>query len=233
MLLCLLLICSLSGWPQATFKGYVRNLTKDEAVPYVLVKNERSGVVVTGNEKGYFSIEAAPKDKLSFSRLGIEKKGMVVTAEMLQSTQRVYITFATDELEEVDVNGLTAYQRDSIARFELYKPTLTRKKDKLKIYASPIGIGFKNPFSSWLQYIVPKTKRKLKFKKDFAAWETEKFVASVYTPELVQELTGLKGEELAVFMNAYPMPATFARESGTLARKSWIKANYLDWQQKH
>ncbi|RQO31244.1 hypothetical protein DBR32_04545 [Taibaiella sp. KBW10] len=232
-LLFLLLLCTvLPGWAQTQLKGYVKNIEKDEAVPLVFIKNERTGQTLTGAQNGYFQIEAAPKDKIVFSRLGIKKKTIIVSEAMLQGTQGIYVDFASDELEEVDVSGLSTYQKDSMKRYELYKPTLTRKKDKLKVFVSPLGIGFKNIFSSWMQYVAPKTKRKLKFKKTFARWEAEKYVESVYTTALVNDITGLSGEELAVFMNTYPMPATFAHESSDLERKSWIKANFEDWKGK-
>ncbi|MNX84077.1 hypothetical protein D3C86_1158600 [compost metagenome] len=81
-----------------------------------------------------------------------------------------------------------------------------------------------------MQYLVPKTRQKWKFQKNFAQWEAQKFTETVYTPELVASITGLKGDSCAYFMNAYPIPVQMARTAKETELKSWIKANYLDYK---
>lgn len=232
IIIALILLVSGTARAQQSLSGYIRHLDKDEMVPYVDISNTSNGLHTQADSRGAFSIPAAPGDRIQISRLGIRPVVITVTRSMFAEKQRIYVEYTTGMLDEVDVNGLTIYQQDSLRRDSLYRPTLARKKEKLKVYLSPIGIGIERPFSSWMQYVAPKTKRKLKFKKNFAKWEAEQFIATVYTKELVGAVTGLIGDECSYFMNAYPMTLEMARRSKSLELKAWIRANYTDWVAK-
>ena len=73
------------------------------------------------------------------------------------------------------------------------------------------------------------SKQKFRFQKNFNYWETEKFVESRYTPEVVAKLTGLTGDSLAAFMMVYPMPYEYARVVSDLELKMWVRNNYKEW----
>ncbi|WP_129019493.1 peptidase associated/transthyretin-like domain-containing protein [Edaphocola flava] len=229
-ILIILLFLALQSEAQKTLSGVVMDLERSEPVPYVTLTNLRTDIATQAGAKGAFSLEAKAGDRIKINRLGIESTVFTVTEEMFSSYQRIIVQYSIGTLAEVDVTALTPYQRDSLYRDSLYRPTLAREKDKAEVVITPVGILITNPFSSWVQYLVPKTRQKWKFQKNFAKWEEQKFVETVYTPELVSSITGLKGDSCAYFMNAYPIPVQMARTAKETELKSWIKANYLDYK---
>lgn len=231
ILLLTILLLAIQAGAQKTLSGVVQDLEKSEPVPYVTLTNLRTDIATQAGAKGAFSLEAKAGDRISIKRLGIEPTIFTVTEEMFSAYQRIIVQYAIGTLAEVDVTALTPYQRDSLYRDSLYRPTLARKKDKTEVVITPVGILITNPVSSWVQYLVPKTRQKWKFQKNFAQWEAQKFTETVYTPELVASITGLKGDSCAYFMNAYPIPVQMARTAKETELKCWIKANYADWKQ--
>jgi hypothetical protein len=229
-ILIILLFLALQSKAQKTLSGVVMDLERSEPVPYVTLTNLRTDIATQAGAKGAFSLEAKAGDRIKINRLGVESTVFTVTEEMFNSYQRIIVQYSIGTLAEVDVTALTPYQRDSLYRDSLYRPTLAREKDKAEVVITPVGILITNPFSSWVQYLVPKTRQKWKFQKNFAKWEEQKFVETVYTPELVSSITGLKGDSCAYFMNAYPIPVQMARTAKETELKSWIKANYLDYK---
>lgn len=229
-ILIILLFLALQSEAQKTLSGVVMDLERSEPVPYVTLTNLRTDIATQAGAKGAFSLEAKAGDRIKINRLGVESTVFTVTEEMFSSYQRIIVQYSIGTLAEVDVTALTPYQRDSLYRDSLYRPTLAREKDKAEVVITPVGILITNPFSSWVQYLVPKTRQKWKFQKNFAKWEEQKFVETVYTPELVSSITGLKGDSCAYFMNAYPIPVQMARTAKETELKSWIKANYLDYK---
>ncbi|WP_222167111.1 peptidase associated/transthyretin-like domain-containing protein [Edaphocola aurantiacus] len=228
-LLIILLFLALQAGAQKTLSGVVMDLERSEPVPYVTLTNLRTDMATQAGAKGAFNLEAKAGDRIKINRLGVESTVFTVTEEMFSSYQRIIVQYSIGTLAEVDVTALTPYQRDSLYRDSLYRPTLARKKDKAEVVITPVGILITNPLSSWVQYLVPKTRQKWKFQKNFAKWEEQKFVETVYTPELVASITGLKGDSCAYFMNTYPIPVQMARTAKETELKSWIKANYLDY----
>lgn len=229
-ILIILLFLALQSKAQKTLSGVVMDLERSEPVPYVTLTNLRTDIATQAGAKGAFSLEAKAGDRIKINRLGVESTVFTVTEEMFNSYQRIIVQYSIGTLAEVDVTALTHYQRDSLYRDSLYRPTLAREKDKAEVVITPVGILITNPFSSWVQYLVPKTRQKWKFQKNFAKWEEQKFVETVYTPELVSSITGLKDDSCAYFMNAYPIPVQMARTAKETELKSWIKANYLDYK---
>lgn len=230
LLITLLLFMSLTAGAQQILSGIVMDLEKSEPVPYATLTNLRTEMVTQASVKGAFNLEAQAGDRIRINRLGVEPTVLTVTEEMLYAYQRVFVQYTVGTLAEVDVTALTPYQRDSLYRDSLYRPTLARKKDKAEFVITPVGVLITNPISSWVQYLVPKTRQKWKFQKNFAKWEEQKFIETVYTTELVSGITGLQGDSCAYFMNAYPMPVQMARTAKETELKSWIKANYQDYK---
>lgn len=231
-LLTTVLLLTLSARAQKTLNGVVLDLEKSEPVPYTTLTNLRTDLSTQASVKGAFSLEAKVGDRISINRLGVEPTVFTVTEAMFGAYQRIFVQYTVGTLTEVDVTALTPYQRDSLYRASLYRPTLAREKDKAEFLITPVGVLVTNPFSSWVQYLVPKTRQKWKFQKNFAKWEEQKFIETVYSPELVSDLTGLTGDSCAHFMNAYPIPGQMARTTKETELKSWIKANYSDWRSK-
>lgn len=235
-LLCILLLQSLCSLAQEqTLKALIRSSNDFEVLNAVVVKDIQSGRVATTDTAGYFELRTAADHQLEFSRVGIHTTVITVKANMFRALQQILLKYDIDGLEGVSVKGMSDYQKDSIARYQLYQKDLERKKERVGLESGApdkqgFGLTLSNPVSSWMQYIAPKTKNRLRFQKNFAEWEEQKYIASVYTKERVGRLTGLKSDTLAWFINAYPMPYETARNAGAKEIDNWILANFEDWK---
>lgn len=214
------------------FRGFIKASDDFEAVNLVQVKNLQTGQVVWSDETGYFELPVLPGTKLEFSRVGISTKVLEVSPQMLQAIQQILLKYEISDLDAITVKEKTQYQLDSAERYDTYHLTLERQKDKAKVIITPFGIGIANPVSSWMQYLAPKTKGKLKFQKRFKAWEEQQFITTKYTPAMVERLTGLRNDSLAYFMNSYTMTYEMARSMSEPEIAYWIRANYAGWDRQ-
>ncbi|MBL7706116.1 MAG: hypothetical protein JNM21_11285 [Taibaiella sp.] len=228
----LLLSVNAARAQKSHFRGFIKASDDFEPVSQVQVKNLKTGQVVWSDATGYFEINALPGTQLEFSRVGINTKMLEVSPQLLNAIQQIILKYEVAVLEGVSVNEKTLYQRDSAERYDTYRLTLEREKDKAQVIITPIGIGVANPVSSWMQYLAPKTRTKLKFQKNFKAWEEQKFIATKYTPAVVERLTGLSKDSLAYFMNTYAMTYEMARAMSDREIAYWIKANYAGWDRQ-
>lgn len=229
----LLLVSMSPAWAQKShFRGFIKSADDFEPVNLVQVKNLQTGQTVWSDETGYFELLVLPGTKLEFSRVGITTKKLEVSPQMLKAIQQILLKYEVSDLEAITVKEKTQYQLDSAERYDTYRLTLERKKDKAKVIITPVGIAVANPVSSWMQYLAPKTKAKLKFQKRFKTWEEQQFIATKYTPAIVERLTGLRNDSLVYFMNSHAMTYDMARSMNEQEVAYWIKANYADWDRQ-
>lgn len=231
----LLLVSVASSAQEQTLKAYVRASNDFEVLNAVVVKDVQSGRTATTDATGYFELRTAADHQLEFSRVGINTTLITVKAPMFRAIQQILLKYDVGSLEGVSVSGMTDYQKDSIARYQLYQQDLERKRVRMGIDSiapgkEGFGVTINSPISSWMQYIAPKSKNRIRFQKNFAEWEQQKYIATVYTKERVAQLTGLRNDTLAWFINAYPMPFETARTAGAKEIDAWILANFEDWK---
>ena len=89
-----------------------------------------------------------------------------------------------------------------------------------------------SPVTSLYQQFSKKYKDLRKFQHQYADMEQQKFIDTKYTYDVVTEITKLTGDSAAYFMNTYPMEYNFARTSGALEIKLWIKHNFKEYISK-
>ena len=94
------------------------------------------------------------------------------------------------------------------------------------------GLAVTGLFSELAYRVSGKKKHAKTLLQNITANQNDHFIDSRYTPELTSRLTGLSGDTLAFFMNAYPMPFDYARAASELEFKMWIRDNYRDWVAK-
>lgn len=186
----------------------------------VTVVNLRTQKATYTNSEGFYSIEAIAGDKLAFSFIGYKTKQLQMPISIGTYVADVPMEMMSYRLQELYIMpDYTPYQLDSIERSQIYK--------------GPMSIRRSNPLTSPLSFIAEKFSRRskqvFKFQKNFGKWESERFIDTRYTPQLVQQLTGLQGDSIGYFMNAYPMPYDYARAATELELKMWIRFNYKNW----
>ena len=172
------------------------------------------------DEKGNFSITFHPGDHVAFTYIGykgIEKIMPAIPGNMDISVKMQQINYQLDEFTVRP--GYTKYEADSLERRAVYQRPLAQK------HAS----AFNSPISALAELFSPTSKSTFRFQKHYTKWETQLYIDSRYSPELVTQLTGLSGDSLGNFMNSTPMPYDYARTATDLELKMWIRYNYKQW----
>ena len=201
-------------------KGRVSDATTGKPLFPVTVVNLDTRQNAYSDEKGNFVIAANSGNHIAFSYIGYkaQQKNLPILAGDLEMD--VKLQPINYQLDEFTVRpGYTKYEADSIARRSTYQRPLVMK------HAS----AFNSPFSALAELFSPTSKATFRFQKNYAKWETQLYIDSRYSPELVTQLTGLTGDSLGNFMNSSPMPYDYARTATDLELKMWIRFNYKQW----
>ncbi|WP_157976865.1 carboxypeptidase-like regulatory domain-containing protein [Taibaiella helva] len=225
---CILLLILFGALPAVaqSLDGIVAD-NEGDALPAVIVVNKTKNLSTMTDADGKYSLRADKGDDLEFTYVGYYP----VTFQMPEGVdvfRRVMLKKKLFTLEEVEIRpDWTPYQLDSIARAKRYALDLSRKRASSTVMGSIFS-----PASALAEQFNKKSKQRTRFQENFRKWESQKFVDTRYTPEEVETLTGLSGDTLAAFMNAYPMPYDYARSATDLEVKMWIKYNYREWIKK-
>lgn len=173
---------------------------------------------------GAYSIVAYKNDVIEFSSLGYYSYNMSMPEEG-KVTRKITLNKKAFALDEVVIGPqYTPYQIDSIKRRQLYKSALTRG------FASSSVMGsIFSPVSALAEQFSRESKQAKRFQQNYGKWEAQRFVDTRYSFDEVQTLTGLTGDTLAAFINAYPMAMDYAKTATDMEVKMWIKYNYREW----
>lgn len=224
---CLLFLLQHAKAQQVRVSGMIAESDNRTGMPGVTIINKVSRMGTVSNESGRFAIDAMPGDTLEFSILGYYKKNInVPTTSMFIN---VYLTRQVIGLSEVHVIGKGDHTRDSLATREEYGKYFNYHKpgavDVLKTLPS-------NPITA-LTYLVPSKTRKRKehFQEQLVYWEKEKYIDNRYSPELVERMTKLSGDELDSFMLRYRPGYQFLQDATDYDLMLFIKDSYKHYQQ--
>ena len=206
-----------------TLTGTVIDAQTHQALFPVSVINLTTQDISYTNERGQYSIKAKSGEKVAFSYIGYRAKQTIMPISVGEYSKDIQLDAVSYKLREVILMpDYTQYQLDSMDKVKTYRGALTRQK------SNPIM----SPFSFVAEKFNKRSKQLFKFQKNFAKWETEKFIDSRYTPQLVREMTGMTGDSVGHFMNAYPMEYNYARAASELEIKMWIRYYHKQWM-KH
>ncbi len=172
------------------------------------------------NTDGTFSIRAKAGQTIAFSFIGYEHVEYTVAPGASNTNIKIKMYSTTYQLRELIVKPkYTPYQIDSI--------------ENKRVYAPALSLPHSNPITSPISFIAEKlssrSKQIFRFQKNLDQWENQRFIDTRYTPQLVSLLTGLKGDSVGYFMNAYPMDYKYARAATDLEIKMWIRFHYKEW----
>lgn len=204
---------------RAQLKGLVVDGESGVPLSGASVINIQSQRTALTDATGSFNLSAVYNDQIAVTMPGYKSITRRVPFLRQGAELRIELYKLNYELEEfVFRPKYTPYQLDSMERRAVYKRALSRHKSSV---ASPV---------SWVAEKFSKnSKRIFRFQQNYNQWEDQKFIDTRYTPELVSQMTGLQGDTLAFFMNAYPLPYDFARAASDLEIKIWIRENYKAW----
>jgi len=221
-LLVLLLVCIglLQAKAQVTLHGNVYDSVTNNPLTPVSIENLRTHQGTFSNAKGEFSMEAALGDYIIFTNVGYNKRVVQLKVSDNVIAFKVYMTLKTTTLKPVIIKrGPTEYQKDSANRADIYKDAFDYQQQKSVF----------SPVTSVYQKFSKKYKNLRKFQDQIVDNEQQKFIDTRYTPELTHAMTLLQDEELASFINQYPMDYDYSRVATELEVKMWIKYNFQDY----
>lgn len=220
-----------------TIKGQVKDASSGEPMRAVIVLNLNTGNTVYSDTAGNFFLMGKTGDLLSIHSLGYA----AVVRRLLPAdeTDVLVINLKREEIEidTVVIKSLTKYQQDSLERRDIYGTAVDKRPARFGLAkAHPLygggpqgALTFNAPITSLIQKRTKKYKRLKAFQDRFNNDEKQAYMDSRYTPDLVTELTGLTGDSLVLFMNAFPIPYDFLRVATELELKMQIKYNYRTW----
>ncbi len=208
--------------------GVVFDDLDNTPIQSAIIQNISNGNAVMSNEQGAYRLHAKYGDSINVKLTGYkEVKFVVREAGKAEFVRNIYLNPIIGQLEEVVVSQLSPYQRDSVARRNLYGNTLEREGEWISGAAAVFS-----PASALAQLVSKKARQRKRFIENFQKWEEEKFILSRYTPELVLSVVPLSEDSLVKFMYKYPIAGDFARAATDVELKMWIRYNYLDWTDK-
>jgi hypothetical protein len=230
----LLTCCALMAAPQlqaqVTVTGQLTDRDNNLVLPYASVWNKTSGKRGYTDQGGFYRINANPQDLIVFTFIGYKPDSIIVRQVSGTETRNVQLEVANKMLRSVEVTAqYTPYQLDSISRRQQYGFIIDKEDKHLAGDDTPQGFGLTfSPFTRFSR----KEKQKRQFKKNFEKAEQERYIDSRYTPLLVSQVTGLKGDSLQLFMHDnYPDYGTMRmmRHEDLLY---WITDKYKAWSRK-
>lgn len=207
LLLLLLVSCGSGLWAQSALTGRVFEGYSETLVAGVNVYNRSTGARIKGNLDGSFSIAANEGDTVIFSRVGFHPDTLKVSFEHLLT--RYDVNLKPEEVMLKNVTVTNSYSADSLNRRNYYAD----------IYKPQPGItGGNRPSSGFgvvlspLSFFSSKAKEKRKLKKKLKEEEEQIFIDYSFSPAWVANVTGLKGDSLALFMYRYRPSYKFCRD---------------------
>lgn len=204
--------------------GIVTDSTYGKPLAGISVQNITTKSGTKTNYRGTFSLEVGNDHYLKFSYTGYKPR--IIRVKDINEVDILKVTMAIGrvQLKAVKITKpLTPYQKDSVQRASLYKDVFDYKQEKSAM----------SPVTTVFQQFSKKHRNMRHFKKQVLKNEEQKFIDSRYTPEMVGDITKLIGDNLAYFMNDYPMELDFARKASLLEIRMWVRYNWDDYQKKN
>jgi CarboxypepD_reg-like domain len=200
---------------------YANNAFKSP-LSFTTILNTRTKQMLYTNSQGAYKIEAQKGDTIKVSFVGYYSIDYEVLATSGNITKNFFILEKTRELTEIKIVGRTKYQKDSTARAQLFEKPLGQEQ----------VATMESPVTSLYQQFSKKYKDLRKFQQQYRDDEQQKYIDTKYTYDNVAILTKLTGDDVAYFMNAYPMEYKFARLASEVEIKMWIISNYKAYKKE-
>ena len=200
-LLMLVIAVSLSATAQkrTVVRGYVLDSINYSPIVNAQVTNTNTNKTVTTNERGIFSLPAGLNDVLFVTATGYHFDILQYNI-LLRDTLIIYMSSLAHILPGVTVKaiGYSKYQTDSIKRLEAFLSDIGAPKQPTASNAnSGAGLGIN------IDYFTKKEKNKRRAYKLYNEHEKDAYVNYRFSPEIVSNYTGLKGDTLKHFMQLY------------------------------
>lgn len=214
-----------------TVRGQITSADGKIVLYPATIRNKQTGSRVFSDQGGFYRITARQGDEILVSFIGYVSDSVKVIN--LAGTQVANIRLKMRErfLPQVEVSGRwNAYQLDSIARYEEFRPFLESKEQTLVNTEKRSQGGFGlvlSPFTRGSR----SQKDLRKFKKLYDVNERQQFIDYRYSKSFVSTVTGLKNDSLLQFTNAYTPSYEMLRTINQEDLIMWISVRAKQWRQ--
>lgn len=201
LILLLVLIAGNSVQAQKVIWGYVKDSITNEPIEMASITNTNKNNTVITNQKGLFKIEVSKNDILSVAAIGYHFDTVLYSGIISASdTVTFYLKPISRELNDVTVQntGANEYSLDSLRRLREFTDQMVSPPVK-SVELANSGAGFGISLNS----LSKREKNKRNAIKIFNASEKQAYVDYRFSTAIVSKYSGLKGEELQVFMQRY------------------------------
>ena len=201
LILLVILVFSNTINAQQVIWGYVKDSITNEPIEMASITNTRNNNTVITNQKGLFKIEVSKNDILSVAAVGYYFDTVLYSGIISASdTVTFFLKPISRSLNDVTVqnSGVNQYSLDSLRRIREFSEEMVSPPVKsVELANSGAGIGISlNRFSN-------REKNKRNAIKIFNNSEKQAYVDYRFSTAIVTKYSGLKGEELQVFMQRY------------------------------
>lgn len=191
-----------------------------------LVINKTSGDGVISANDGSFQLSAHAGDRIIFAHTGYENDTLIVNEQNLKNPQVIKLVVRLVQLREFRITAYKPKVIDPIERRKEYSYILDRPTPSIM-----------NPISLIYDQFSKKGREMRKFEEYFYKYEQERAINSRFTPELVEHITGLKGDELNDFMKISRPSYSFSQIASDydfiryvqIAYSNYISVKHPDW----
>lgn len=179
--------------------GFLKDSLTQLPISSGIVSNSTANKKVRTDALGYFVIEAAPNDLLYVIAPKYRYDTLRFSA-MFRDTITIYLPPAAVVLENVTVMaGYDKYRMDSLQRRGEFEKALANVVNAIeKNRTSGFGLIFNLD-----HFYNKRQKDKRKSVKTFSRLEQQQYIDFRFSPQIVAFYTGLKGDELRLFMQRY------------------------------
>lgn len=194
--LCLLILTLVHGPAVAQslqLRGVVQDRVEKKGLSGVQLFNMFDSSAAFTDSNGAFILQASKGQLIEIRYPGYVVERFRISEGHVPPYFKLYLDkIALLDHDKYAGRELTAYQRDSIERYELYKTTLEFPRmsgvDKV---ASPFSAMSKSNRQKW------------QFQEEFALREQERYIDFTFNEQLVKQISGLEGEDLVRYMRRY------------------------------
>lgn len=202
-------------------QGIVFDKATGQRIGSVFIKNAKSKANTYNNARGEFGIPVTAGDTIIAAKEGFSSDTLVYQA---QKVLLVYLQRSSIYIPQVDV----------FARKSPEEILAQRRKDYSKAYkladpgsifsVGPSGAGIS--IGSIFNMLSKEGKNARRFTKVIQREYEDNVVDSKFTPDLVQNLTGLSGQKLRVYMSNFRPSYAFVMMATQYELSAYIRSKY-------
>lgn len=182
-------------------QGYVHDSATGVPVINAIISNETTKKMVTPDQNGFFSITVSQGDMVFINAFNYVFDTLRATT-LMPDTLHVQLSRVPELLPSVTVStqGYTRYQLDSLRRREEFAKDMGAPKQKTISKADNMGFGVGINLSKFSN---KKEKDRTKAYNTFDEGESMAYVDYRFSPKIVSDYSGLKGDSLVAFLRKY------------------------------